>query len=119
MALVNIEISETLYTLEFNRRALVKMEEKGFAIKDVEVKIFTSIEFLFWGALLKHHNGITLQRSNQLLDEVLKEYDVVEVLQTLQELLNEVLNIQIPNENTENENEEKPIVEKKKLIILK
>ena len=55
------------YTLEYNRKAVVKVEQAGFDINQIESKPATMIPLLFWGAFLMHHPHMTKEQTDKIL----------------------------------------------------
>lgn len=111
MPYINLEIEEKKYTIEYTRHSLTQMERNGFSLTQLQEKIVTSLELMFWGGLIKNHKGITLQQSNKLLDVVLETYRTDELFISLNLLINEVFEI----DSDESEN----IKEKKSVLIIR
>lgn len=55
------------YTLEYNRRSVVKVEQAGLEINNLESKSMTMIPLLFWGAFLMHHPHMTKEQTDKIL----------------------------------------------------
>lgn len=55
------------YTLEYNRKSVVKIEQAGFDINAIESKSMTMIPLMFWGAFLMHHPHITKDQADHIL----------------------------------------------------
>lgn len=55
------------YTLEYNRKSVVKIEQSGFDINAIESKSMTMIPLMFWGAFLMHHPHITKDQADHIL----------------------------------------------------
>lgn len=55
------------YTLEFNRRTVVKTEQAGLDINQLESKSMTMIPLMFWGAFLMHHPHMTREQTDKIL----------------------------------------------------
>ena len=55
------------YTLEYNRKSVVKIEQTGFDINAIESKSMTMIPLLFWGAFLMHHPHMTKDQTDKIL----------------------------------------------------
>lgn len=55
------------YTLEYNRKSVVKIEQAGFDINAIESKSMTMITLMFWGAFLMHHPHITKDQADHIL----------------------------------------------------
>lgn len=57
------------YTLEYNRDAIIKMEEQGFKVNEkAEDAQFTTVWLLFKGAFWKNHRDV----SNDTVETILK-----------------------------------------------
>lgn len=110
MPYINIEIEEKTYTLEYTRSALTQMERNGFSLTQIEEKLVTSMELMFWGALLKNHKGTTLQVSNKLLDKVLEVYRTNELFLALNMMIQEVFEI---------DTEDEKLQEKKSIAVMR
>lgn len=59
------------YTLEFNRKSVVKVEQAGFDINRIESASMTMIPLLFWGAFLMHHPHMTREQTDKILFDML------------------------------------------------
>lgn len=57
------------YTLEYNRKAVVKAEQAGLDVSQLESKSMTMIPLLFWGAFLMHHPHMTREQTDKILFE--------------------------------------------------
>ena len=55
------------YTLEYNRRSVVKVEQAGLDVNNLESKSMTMIPLLFWGAFLMHHPHMTKEQTDKIL----------------------------------------------------
>ena len=55
------------YTLEFNRKSVVKAEQAGLDVNALESKSMTMIPLLFWGAFLMHHPHMTKEQTDKIL----------------------------------------------------
>lgn len=55
------------YTLEFNRKSVVKAESAGLDINALDSKSMTMIPLLFWGAFLMHHPYMTKDQTDKIL----------------------------------------------------
>ena len=55
------------YTLEFNRKSVVKAEQAGLDVNALESKSMTMIPLLFWGAFLMHHPHMTREQTDKIL----------------------------------------------------
>ena len=57
------------YTLEFNRKSVVKTEQAGLDVNQLESKSMTMIPIMFWGAFLMHHPHMTREQTDKILFE--------------------------------------------------
>lgn len=57
------------YTLEYNRRTVVKTEKAGLDVNAIESKPMTMIYIMWWGAFLMHHPHMTQEQTDKILDE--------------------------------------------------
>jgi len=55
------------YTLEFSRKSVVKAEQAGLDVNQLESKSMTMIPLLFWGAFLMHHPHMTKEQTDKIL----------------------------------------------------
>ncbi len=55
------------YTLEFSRKTVVKAEQAGLDVNQIESKSMTMIPLLFWGAFLMHHPHMTREQTDKIL----------------------------------------------------
>ena len=55
------------YTLEYNRKSIVKAEQAGFDINGIGQKSMTMIPLMFWGAFLMHHPQMTKEQTDKIL----------------------------------------------------
>ena len=55
------------YTLEFSRKSVVKAEQAGLDVNQLESKSMTMIPLLFWGAFLMHHPYMTREQTDKIL----------------------------------------------------
>lgn len=55
------------YTLEYNRKSVVKAESAGLDVNQLESKSMTMIPLLFWGAFLMHHPHMTKEQTDKIL----------------------------------------------------
>ena len=55
------------YTLEYSRKSVVKTEQAGLDVNQLESKSMTMIPLLFWGAFLMHHPHMTKEQTDKIL----------------------------------------------------
>lgn len=59
-----------MYTLEFDRKRVRALEQRGFNINELDVKPITLLPMLFWGAFQKNHKGITRDTTDAILEKM-------------------------------------------------
>ena len=57
------------YTLEFNRKSVVKAEQAGLDINKLGEKSMMMIPLLFWSAFLMHHPHMTQEQTDKIYFE--------------------------------------------------
>lgn len=62
-----------IYTLEFSRKSIERMERQGFIAGDVVDKPLTTVPMLFYGAFYMHQPYITKDQTDKIL------YDLGEI----------------------------------------
>lgn len=82
---ITFEFEGKPYTLEFNRRAIETLEQRGFVIENISTKPMTTLPLLFQSAFMAHHPGI----KRALIDKI---YDGLENKQGLLMMLAEMYN---------------------------
>ena len=65
------------YTLEYSRKSVVKAEQAGLDVNQLESKSMTMIPLLFWGAFLMHHPHMTREQTDKILFDGLGGFDGV------------------------------------------
>lgn len=74
------------YTLEFTRKSIEKLEQRGFKLTDVRDKPVTTLPILFAGAFLAHHPYV----KKEVVDAVFNEIDDKDsLIQKLGEMYND------------------------------
>lgn len=97
------------YTLEFNRRTVMKAEQAGLDINQIESKSMTMITLLFWGAFQMHHPYMTKEMTDKILFEGLGGLDDEE-LKRLGDLYAVPLQTLISSEEDQKQNPRKMVV---------
>ena len=69
------------FTLEFNRKTVVKAEKAGLNLQEIDSKPMTMVGIMFWAAFLHHHPWITQEQTDKILDE---QFGGVEGLGTIE-----------------------------------
>ena len=57
------------YTLEYSRKSVVKAENAGLDVNQLESKSMTMIPLLFWGAFQMHHPNMKQETTDKILFE--------------------------------------------------
>ena len=65
---IEFTYDDELYTLEFNRDSVKKMEDHGFNIAQAENKVVSTIDALFKGAFEMHHSGTSKKKLEEIYD---------------------------------------------------
>lgn len=55
------------YTLEFNRKSVVKAEQAGLDVNKFESSSMTMIPTMFWAAFQMHHSHMTKEQTDKIL----------------------------------------------------
>lgn len=55
------------YTLEFNRKSIVKAEQSGLDVNKFESSSMTMIPTMFWAAFQWHHPHMTKEQTDEIL----------------------------------------------------
>jgi hypothetical protein len=69
------------FTLEFNRKTVVKAEKAGLNLQEIDSKPMTMVGIMFWAAFLYHHPWISQEQTDKILDE---QFGGVEGLGTIE-----------------------------------
>lgn len=69
------------FTLEFNRKTVMKAEKAGLNLQEIDSKPMTMVGIMFWTAFLYHHPWITQEQTDKILDE---QFGGVEGLGTIE-----------------------------------
>jgi hypothetical protein len=69
---IKITDSDTgkVYTLEFSRKSIERMERQGFVVSEAMGKPLTGITTLFHGAFYKNHPNITQDQTDKMLYDI-------------------------------------------------
>lgn len=86
---ITIPYEDKEYTLEYNRKAIQRMERSGFRIGDLQDKPGTSIPQLFQGAFYMHHRSL----KTEVIDDIYAnlEDDGDELMEALGEMYQDAL----------------------------
>lgn len=88
MASILLKSNDKSYRLEYNRSSIVRMEENGFNVKDIEKKPLSTIVMLIRGAFYMHNPSL----SDDEIDEIANQIgDTDKLVKTLVEMYMSVL----------------------------
>lgn len=90
---IEVEMNGEKLKLEYNRDAIVKMEEMGFNIQEVTSKVYTTYETMVIGALVKNHSNKKMREAVNIAEYLADEYGLNEVMEKLSELYQDALHI--------------------------
>lgn len=80
MASIKLTMGDIEYTLQYNRYSIVKMEEKGFDVKNIDKKPLSTITKLIRGAFYMHHPKLTDEEIDEIADKIDDTQKLVEEL---------------------------------------
>lgn len=80
---ITFEHNGSTYTLEFNRAAMIALENDGVVLKKAEEMPITTIYKFFKAALVKHHPKMTEQMAQELFEE---QGDLFELMSDLSDM---------------------------------
>ena len=90
---IEVEMNGETLKLEYNRDAIVKMEEMGFDIQKVTSKVYTTYEKMVIGALVKNHSDKKMREAVNIAESLAEEYGLNEVMEKMTELYQDALHI--------------------------
>ncbi len=67
---ITITYNDNEYTLEYNREALVQMENWGFNINEYSIKPAKSLILAFRGAFYMHHSNLRLKDIEDIFNDL-------------------------------------------------
>lgn len=91
---IEFEKDGNVIKLEYNRKAVVKLEEMGFDIQSIASKPMTAVEFLVYGGLMKNHPTIKWDTAMETADYLIEEYGLTNLMENLAELYKEVFQME-------------------------
>ncbi len=86
----DVNVGDKTYKLFYNRDSVRKYEEIGGTLSDLQEKVFSVTDKLFFCGLQKFHPNISFAESTQISDEAIDEFGVSEVFEGLVEPFMEV-----------------------------
>lgn len=75
-----IPFQDEKYTLEYTRKSIEKMEQRGFKVSDVKDKPVSTLPVLFAGAFLAHHPNINKEIVDAIFAQCSDKSDLLEKL---------------------------------------
>lgn len=90
MAEFKVLVDEKEYTLEYVRDSVRQFESMGGSMQDIQNKLYTSVDLLFYCGLKKHHKEISPNLSKKISDKAIEEYGIEEVYSILVEKFSSV-----------------------------
>ena len=90
MAEFKVLIDEKEYTLEYVRDSVRQFEAMGGNMQDIQNKVYTSVDLLFYCGLRKHHKEISPNLSKKISDKAIEEYGIEKVYPVLVEKFSSV-----------------------------
>lgn len=94
MSLIEIEKGENIYTLEYDRKAIIAMEDMGFNIFKPEEKFYTNFEIMIRGGLLKHHPHLSNAEQLEIIETCKNDYGMRPMYEELGDMISEVFTIE-------------------------
>lgn len=68
------------YTLEFTRKTISEMEQKGFIAEDIDRKPASTIPVFFEGAFLAHHRHERKEVISEIFDKMTNRRELISAL---------------------------------------
>lgn len=90
MAEFKVLVDDKEYTLEYVRDSVRQFEAMGGSMRDMQSKIYTTVDILFYCGLRKHHKEIGVNLSKKISDRAIEEYGIDEVYPILMDKFSEV-----------------------------
>lgn len=75
-----IQFQDVTYTLEYTRKSIEKMEQRGFRVSDVKDKPVSTLPILFAGAFLAHHPNVRKDVVDAIFAQCSDKEDLLEKL---------------------------------------
>lgn len=96
MSYFEIEKDGKNLRFEYNRKALVRMENEGYNALKATEKMFTNLPVMVWGALLMHQPETTKAEAMNVLDYVEEQGGLADLTEALGDILTDAFT---PNGN--------------------
>lgn len=94
MSYIDIEMGEKTLKLEYDRNAIIKMEEMGYNSIDPSSKLLTNYEIMVYGGLLKHQPDTKWKEAIEFSKFLAEEYGIGDVVKELSPMINEVFHVE-------------------------
>lgn len=90
---IEVERNGETLRLEYNRDAIVAMEDMGFKLRDVQDKVQSSHEMMIIGALKKNHPEKKMKEASEIAQWMIEEYGIEEIDTVLCDLYMEAIHL--------------------------
>lgn len=80
MASILLKSNDKSYKLEYNRSSIVRMEESGFNVQDIEKKPLSTIVLLIRGAFYMHNSSLSDEEIDAITDQIGDTEGLIKVL---------------------------------------
>ena len=98
MTSISFEYEGKKYTLEFDRRTVIALENKGFAVNKVDSQPIKNLYLLWEGAFEKHHSNVAVEKRDEILSAL---GDKESLISTLVQMYSEPAMILVDNDEDE------------------
>lgn len=68
------------YTLEYNRRSIQTLEQRGLNVTEMDSKPATMLPLLIEGAFLMHHSGLAADKIEEIYSTITDKQGFIEAL---------------------------------------
>lgn len=90
MGSFKVSVGDKEYEIEFTRDSVRQFESMGGNIQDMQGKIYTTTDLLFYAGLIKHHPEVNPNLAKKISDAAIEEYGIDTVYAPLVEAFMEV-----------------------------
>lgn len=80
---ISFEYEDKKYILEYDRRTVIMLENKGFDAKLLESKPMTTLYLLWECAFEKHHSNVSIEKRDEILKALGHKDTLFETLITM------------------------------------
>lgn len=91
---IEFEMNDKVVKLEFDRDAIIRMEEMGYNAIDPSSKLMTNYEVMVYGGMLKHQPDTTWKQAIEAASFLAEEYGMLNVVKELNPMVNEVFHVE-------------------------